>query len=439
MSSNQSDVFRDSLPEDWEKVPLAEVVPHAEYGVSVSLNDDHGVPVLRMNNLKDGEVDLTDLKMSASPQAAKLLLKPLDVLFNRTNSWEHVGRTGIWRGQLKRASFASYLVRLVPDQERLVPEYLNRWLNSRSTQIDIRRYATPGVSQVNINPTNLRKARIALPTPPEQRRIAAILDAADAAIQHTATLIDKLQRMKQGLLHDLLTRGLNDNGELRDPVSHPEQFQDSPLGRIPKVWKTECLQEIVTPDAPICYGIVQPGPFNSHGVPVVAIYNLGGDYSTDIHRSATNIECRYSRSRIRPGDVLLSIKGSIGRSDVVPGGFRGNITRDVCRIRLRSGISPNYIRLALDDSYTQQRLKAVSVGTTRAELSIWILKEFKLPIPSPLEQKGIAAAVLKHENRIRAEQARLAKLKRLKEGLMRDLLTGRKRVLPEAKTETIDA
>ncbi len=73
-----------------------------------------------------------------------------------------------------------------------------------------------------------------LPPLPEQRRIAEILDTLDEAIRKTEQVIAKLQQMKQGLLHDLLTRGIDDNGELRDPERHPEQFKDSPLGRIPR-------------------------------------------------------------------------------------------------------------------------------------------------------------------------------------------------------------
>ncbi len=202
--------FKDTLvgqiPQDWEVYTLSTVVPRAEYGISVSLEDQEGIPVLRMNNLKDGEVGLADLKWSASPEAARLLLRPLDVLFNRTNSMEHVGRTAIWRGQMAEASFASYLVRLVPDRSRLIPEYLNIWLNLEATQRLIRRYATPGVHQVNINPTNLRKVSLALPkSTVEQQTIVDKIDSHNARIRAEESYRDKLQQLKQGLMADLLT------------------------------------------------------------------------------------------------------------------------------------------------------------------------------------------------------------------------------------------
>ena len=69
-----------------------------------------------------------------------------------------------------------------------------------------------------------------MPLPDEQSRIAAVLDTVDEAIAKTEAVIAKLRQVRAGLLHDLLTRGLDKNGQLRDPIAHPEQFQDSPIG-----------------------------------------------------------------------------------------------------------------------------------------------------------------------------------------------------------------
>jgi type I restriction enzyme S subunit len=202
--------FKDSpagrIPVEWETWALSDLVPRAEYGISVPLDDRSGIPVLRMNNLRDGEVDVADLKYSSSAEAAKLLVRPLDVLFNRTNSLEHVGRTAIWRGQLEQASFASYLVRLGPDRSRLLPEYLNLWLNLRTTQMSIKNFATIGVHQANINPTNLRKSRIALPgTLDEQQSIVDLLNVHKDMIRLEESKLEKLRQIKRGLMQDLFT------------------------------------------------------------------------------------------------------------------------------------------------------------------------------------------------------------------------------------------
>jgi type I restriction enzyme S subunit len=91
---------------------------------------------------------------------------------------------------------------------------------------------------------DLSQVPIRVPPLPEQRRVAEILDTLDEAIRKTEQVIAKLQQMKQGLLHDLLTRGIDDNGELRDPDRHPEQFKDSPLGRIPERWEVLPLGQV---------------------------------------------------------------------------------------------------------------------------------------------------------------------------------------------------
>jgi type I restriction enzyme S subunit len=202
--------FKDSvlgqIPAAWNLISLGEVVPRAVYGISVSLDGGDGIPVLRMNNLRDGEADLSELKYSASEEAQNLLLRPGDVLFNRTNSIDHVGRTGIWRGQLESASFASYLVRLEADPARLTGEFLSRWLNWEATQIKIRKYATPGVHQVNINPTNLRRTALAIPASlHEQEGVVAILTALDRRLKAEKLERESLLYLKVGLTDDLLT------------------------------------------------------------------------------------------------------------------------------------------------------------------------------------------------------------------------------------------
>ena len=209
LRSEQTHKFKDSplgrVPVEWESASLAVFVPSAEYGISTSLGES-GYPVLRMNNLLDGEAELSDLKFTDAPVPEHLWLRDGDVLFNRTNSWEHVGRTGIWRGQIESATFASYLVRLNPHPDKLLPEMLNFWLNWERIQIAMRRQATPAVQQVNINPTNLRSILAAFPRNLDEQtaitvHISAVREVFNAYREH----LYKLKSMKAGLMQHLLT------------------------------------------------------------------------------------------------------------------------------------------------------------------------------------------------------------------------------------------
>lgn len=209
LRSEATHVFKDSplgrIPVEWECEKLSVFVPSAEYGISSSLGAD-GYPVLRMNNLLDGEAELSDLKHTDIVVPEHLWLRNGDVLFNRTNSWEHVGRTGIWRSQIEKATFASYLVRLNPDPKKLLPDLLNIWLNWEPAQIAMRRQATPAVQQVNINPTNLRSILAAFPVDlDEQQMIMDRVAGLKAALADYKANLEKLHHLKTALMQDLLT------------------------------------------------------------------------------------------------------------------------------------------------------------------------------------------------------------------------------------------
>lgn len=193
-------------PGTWTVANLGRFVVGAEYGTNLSLGDSSsGIPVLRMNNIQDGEFDLSDLKYAPAHSVERFRVQRNDVLFNRTNSWEHVGKTAIWRHNEPGPAFASYLVRLHCGEE-LLPEFLHLWLNWAPVQRAIRRFATPGVQQVNINPTNLRRALIAVPdTLDEQRAIIERVNGVSAAIEVHRRERAKLVSLREGLRDDLLS------------------------------------------------------------------------------------------------------------------------------------------------------------------------------------------------------------------------------------------
>lgn len=195
------------IPNEWEFAPIGRYVKSAQYGISTSLGDSaSGIPVLRMNNIQSSGFDVTDLKYSNDPEAYKIKLRAGDILYNRTNSIDHVGKTAIWCNELEECSFASYLVRLNLMADLMLPEYLSHWMTQVSSQDALRVYATPGVQQVNINPTNLQRVVIALPTSmEEQSEIAGRINAVDCRVQREACLLEKLQEQKSGLMQDLLT------------------------------------------------------------------------------------------------------------------------------------------------------------------------------------------------------------------------------------------
>ncbi|WP_406739986.1 restriction endonuclease subunit S [Streptomyces atratus] len=192
--------------EGWVRVPLKVVVPSTDYGISEALvSDPQGMPVLRMNNIRDGRVDADELRYCPTSVPDRLVLRHGDVLFNRTNSIEHVGKAAMWKDDLPKATFASYLVRLNPDLRQITPEYLVEWLQHPLIRQRVKAISTVAVQQVNVNPTRLRDLEIDLPVSlDEQRRIVSLLAACDDRIRREEEGLAKLRKLKIGLVDDLL-------------------------------------------------------------------------------------------------------------------------------------------------------------------------------------------------------------------------------------------
>ena len=186
------------------KVPfvrLGDLLVDSCYGTSEPNTADGTTPVLGISHVRGGRVRLTDLPRTQLPDAecAKLALRSGDLLLTRTNSYELVGQTGLVEGDTD-AVFASYLVRLRVDVERVDPRYLNYWMNSPAGRRQIRRIITRAVGQANVNPTEFRRhVHVPLPAMDEQRHVAAVLATWDAAIEKTELLVGLKQRHRLGL------------------------------------------------------------------------------------------------------------------------------------------------------------------------------------------------------------------------------------------------
>lgn len=193
-------------------------------------------------------------------------------------------------------------------------------------------------------------------------------------------------------------------------------------------WLEGRLVDVVRPDSPIGYGIVQPGLYVRDGVPVLAIRDMANPSVRNAHRSSQDIEAAYRRSRVAAGDVLISVKGTTGRIGLVPDGFVGNISRDVARVRLRPEHNPRYWFQLLQSTRAQQVLQLAAVGSTRQELSIGTLKILGFFYPSKPEQDRIAEVLSDVDRLIAALALTLSKKSAIKHGMARELLTGATRL-----------
>ena len=291
-----------------------------------------------------------------------------------------------------------------------------------------------GSGQPNLNKGIVDELTLHLPSPTEQSRIAAVLDTVDEAIAKTEAVIAKLKQVRAGLLHDLLTRGLDENGQLRDPIAHPEQFQDSPIGRIPNAWRIAQLCEV----ADIASGVTlgkNPTGAGTLELPYLRVANVQDGYLdlADV-KTVRIFSSELDRFQLKYGDVLMNEGGDydkLGRGTVwesqIPVCLHQN---HVFRVRCRSDILNCYFLTAVSGSEVGKRyfLRSSKQSTNLASINSTQLNAFEVPVPHLAEQETIIKVLSAQDNQLTVEAAGLTKLRAIKSALMTDLLTGRVRV-----------
>lgn len=173
------DMFGDPAnnPKGWPMATIGDLIESADYGSSSKAHDEAtGLPMLRMGNVTmDGALDLKNLKyVEFEPsELAKFKLRKGDILFNRTNSKELVGKTGIWDGSYD-AVYASYFIRLRTKTDKMTPEVLWAFMNSKHTKGLLYGMARGAIGQSNINSKELRAIRLFVPPIALQERFSQL-------------------------------------------------------------------------------------------------------------------------------------------------------------------------------------------------------------------------------------------------------------------------
>jgi type I restriction enzyme S subunit len=306
---------------------------------------------------------------------------------------------------------------------RVGSENLREWVYYWFVHRDITTYIKGG-TRTKLNQQDLKKLPILLPPLSEQKKIAEILGSVDEAIQAMQAVIDQTRKVKQGLLQQLLTRGI---GHTR--------FQQTEIGRIPESWA------VVRTDHA---GEVKLGRMRSHVYtdgelrPYLRVANvLDGQLSlSDVHEMLFTPE-EFETFRLRDGDVLLCEGQSthlVGRAAM----YRGSPSdcayqKALLRFRAGAAILPEY-SLALFQHYLYSgRFAEIAVQTTSmAHLTAVRFSAMPIPVPPLSEQEAIVEKYTTIGHAVDQNVDELRRLNRLKQGLMGDLLSGRVRVKVDA-------
>jgi type I restriction enzyme S subunit len=266
----------------------------------------------------------------------------------------------------------------------------------------------------------------------EQKNIAAIIDQLDQAIEQTEAIIAKQQRIKTGLMQDLLTNGIDENGNIRSESTY--EFKDSPLGRIPVEWDTTALSIVADVSAGITLGKAHDGP-NTIELPYLRVANVQDGYLNLSDIKTIKLPLRdLEKYRLEVGDVLMNEGGDfdkLGRGTVWLGQIESCLHQNhVFKVRPNADkLLSNFLTAISASPYGKAFFMLASKQSTNlASINSTQLKAFLIPLPPLTEQKRICTLILKHQEVVIEMQNQLSKLKSLKIGLMLDLLTGKVRV-----------
>jgi type I restriction enzyme S subunit len=294
-----------------------------------------------------------------------------------------------------------------------------------------------GSTVKGINVEQLLNFEIYNLTKPEQTRIAEVLSTVDRAIEQTKGLIAKQQRIKTGLMQDLLTRGIDEHGNLRSEQTHP--FKDSPLGRIPVEWEVMKLGTALQK----AKGFLQTGPFGSQlhaheyvhdGIPVIMPQDiLNGIVSIDIINRVP--ECRASdlrKHRVQIDDVIFSRRGDLSKAAAIGESEIGWLCGTGCfLLRVPSdAMDSRWLVNVYRHHYVQRQNEANAVGSTMPSLNNTVMEQLVIAFPTIDEQRAITRRHNALDLTIQMLNNHNLKLRSLKTALMQDLIAGKVRVTP---------
>jgi type I restriction enzyme S subunit len=200
-----------SLPEGWTWATVEQLSTRVQYGSSAKTNEDStGVPVLRMGNIQEGKFDFDKLKYlpKSHDEFPELLLAKGDLLFNRTNSAELVGKTAVFKDTPQPCSFASYLIRVRFGSD-CIPDYVSYFINSVFGRAWIADVVSQQVGQANVNGTKLQALAIPLPPLAEQTRIVAEVERRLSVVEELESVVSanlqRATRLRQSILQRAFT------------------------------------------------------------------------------------------------------------------------------------------------------------------------------------------------------------------------------------------
>lgn len=417
------------LPEKWEMISLEKDCILMSGLRPKGGASDEGIPSLGGEHItSDGRVNFSDENAKYIPEKFFRLMpkgraEKDDILINKDGA--NTGKVAILKHKFCPDIAINEHLFIIRSKELFHQRYLFYWLLSFLGQKQIKDRIT-GSAQPGLSSNFTKNFFVLRPPLPEQRKIAEILDTIDNAIEKTDAIIEKYKRIKQGLVQDLLTKGIDENWQIRSEKTH--KFKDTPLGRIPEEWEVVDVYghvNLINGGTP---STARPEFWNGN-IPWLSVedFNIGKRWVFSSSKYITELGLKQSATKIlKKGMLIISARGTVGVLAQLGVDMAFNQSCYGLDAKNKMKLLNDFLYYALKHFITL--FLSLAYGNVFNTITRETFKEILIPLPPFPEQQRIASILSQIDEAIEKEQAYKEKLERIKKGLMEDLLTGKVRV-----------
>ncbi len=413
------------------EVPISEIAFVNPARPAINLDSEAEVSFIPMADVSEsGRWVNRQSKRFGDVQNGYTYFSENDVLFAKITPCTENGKGCIATGVVNGVGFASTEFHVLRAKDTGDPGFIYQWSIYSPLRQKAAAAMTGSAGQQRVPASFFDTYRIHRLERSEQSKVAEVLSTVDRAIEQTGALIAKQQRIKTGLMQDLLTCGIDEHGNLRSERTH--RFKESSLGRIPVEWDVVHLgavSDFVTSGA---RGWAKY--YRQEGAIFLRIGNLTRQHINlrldDVVCVQTPKSAEGQRTKVMEGDLLLSITADLGIVGVIPASFGDAfVNQHIALARLnKEEVDPRFVGWFFSSRKGQIQFEHHNESGAKAGLNLPTIRGLQLCRPRPEEQRLIArhldACISVLDAYIRAEQ----KLHSLKISLMQDLLTGKRRV-----------
>ena len=405
--------------------PIGRHLRNCEYGISIAMNTEgNGYGILRMDNLQGGFAFDDDLKYApiTEKEFYKYRLQKDDILFNRVNSEEFVGRTGIYKLSGNHV-FASYLVRLQTKENELLPDYLNIFLNTKYGILSIRRMSRRAVNQANVNAQELKAIKILLAPLKFQEEIKNLLEKSHELFDKSKTLYSQAETL---LLEEL---GIKDIDLSHEPCYEVNSADTISANRIDAEYYQPKYERVIEVIKNCKFGWCKladkitnitdkhdPKKETEKVFRYIELSNINPSIGIIDGYSEFRSKDLPSRARmlIREGDVIISsVEGSIDKVALVDNHHDGCLASTGFFVfRSKENILPEYTLVLCKSVLIQKQLEKLSSGTILTAVPKKLVQNIIIPNTPKEAQTEIANLIRQSHSARRQAKEFLEEAKR---------------------------